>query len=136
MPNDLQTKYYRGRDGWNGKSTLSLEENRCLTIQTYKEVSGGGTLLTRASVMTDDGGGSMSFILSYGTHGDYSRTVRRCTVARVTENVVRKYHEDSLKLLDSILEDVRRHYAEQQREREAEAERTRQREEMRHETAA
>lgn len=111
-----RTRYNRGRDGWNGETTFDLPDSRQLTIRTYK--SDPGRLRSGASVSTVNGDGTVTFIVSYGANGDYSRTVRRAPIHRVTEGVIRKFHEGSLLLLDAVLDDVQSHYDEHDRLRE------------------
>lgn len=67
---------------------------------------------------TVNGDGTVTFIVSYGANGDYIRTVRRAPIRRVTEGVIRKFHEGSLLSLDAVLDDVQLHYEEHDRLRE------------------
>ncbi|MDR0458501.1 MAG: hypothetical protein LBH10_05695 [Burkholderiaceae bacterium] len=113
----MQTCVQKGRNGWEAKTTLNLGENQVLSIRTSKSlVAHGGPLDTTASVASVDEHGTLTHVIDFGLGwGDYSATVLRRALPRVTEKSVREQQETALASLEQIKARVARHYAEQAR---------------------
>ena len=69
------TNYYRDHDGWNGKTTLDIEDGRTLVIRTSKRSIGGG-LATSVTAWRRNEDGSNRHVMGFGLgEGDYSERV-------------------------------------------------------------
>jgi len=110
----MNTIYFRDQDGWNGKTTIDLENGRQLVIRTSKRAFGGGLIA---------GDGVRRHAMSFGLgNGDYSERLVLSQHARITEKVVRAQHEATLARITSIRDDVRDYYAAQERRAQAQHE--------------
>lgn len=106
---NVETRIFRDRDGWNATSTLDLADNRLLQIRTYKNSS--GVLRTSATVHTKMEGGGLRHIMGFGTTGgDFSELLGIAKPARVTEKVVAAQHDSVVKTLPGVLAAVEAHY--------------------------
>ena len=113
------TNYYRDHDGWNGKTTLDIEDGRTLVIRTSKRAVGGG-MATNATVWLCNADGTNRHVMGFGLgEGDYSERLVLSMPARITEKLVRQQHENTLTRLESIRADVRDYYEAQKRRAQA-----------------
>ena len=118
----METTYFRDSQGWNGKTTIDLENGRQLVIRTSKRAFGGG-LATNATVWHIAGDGVRRHAMGFGLgNGDYSERLVLSQHARITEKVVRAQHEATLARITSIRDDVRDYYAAQERRAQAQHE--------------
>lgn len=109
------TNYYRDHDGWNGKTTLDIEDGRTLVIRTSKRSIGGG-LATSVTAWRRNEDGSNRHVMGFGLgEGDYSERVMLSMPSRITEKLVRQQHETTLTRIGSIRADVRDYYEAQER---------------------
>ena len=80
----MNTIYFRDQDGWNGKTTIDLENGRQLVIRTSKRAFGGG-LATNAPVWHIAG-----FALGAATALMGEKAAMACTVA--VEEVIDEHY--------------------------------------------
>lgn len=106
--NNIETRIFRDRDGWNASSGMDLDGNQLLTIRTYKATN--GVLRTYASVCTKVEGGTRHIMGFGASGGDCSETLAASKPARVTEKVIAAQHESVLKKLPDVLLAVKAHY--------------------------
>lgn len=95
------------RSGWRSETRVKLGSNDTgkyqLDITTRK--NSNGQLITTATVGKIERG-----CITYRLYIDYSRTVTK-TDARCTEKNVDDQHAKALDMMDTIVADVRAHYA-------------------------
>lgn len=107
--NNIETRIFRDRDGWNATSEMDLTGDQLLKIRSYR--NDRGLLRTSATVHTKVEGG-LRHIMGFGTSGgDFSETLVVTKPARVTEKVISAQHESVLKTIPGILSAVQAHYA-------------------------
>lgn len=103
----METRYYKGRDGWAGDTQVHLFDDRYLEVNTWKSPSGG--LYSMASVhrkVQHDGYKTREFAI----FGDYRRTLATDRTVRCTEKNVRAMHERALTDLDAIIAEAKAFY--------------------------
>ena len=101
---ELSTRIYRDyRKNWRAKTSIDLEDNRVLQIETSK--NDNGVLTTRASVHKRENGA-----LVHALFADYSKFLAK-EKTRATDKAITMQHEKVLTQIDTILDDVTRHYA-------------------------
>lgn len=100
----METKIFKGNDGWEAKTTVKMGEgNRVLIITTGKATGG---MVNRAIVNTDNGDG----FLTWDLFGDFStRTIHKG--ARCTEKNVRELHQSALDGIEQTMAAAKAHYA-------------------------
>ena len=98
----METLVRKGRDGWEAKSEIQLDNDRVLSIRTSKGSYGG--LTTWASVSVRDGD-----FLSHRLFQDFSKNIIKTNPSRVTAKVVEAQH--ALINLDEVLAMVEQHYS-------------------------
>jgi hypothetical protein len=99
------TRFWKGRDGWAGKTTIPLDDGsaREVQISTWKGQRGG--VSTSVTVHTREGA-----FVSHKLFSDYSKRWALDDV-RVTEKAVTTQHNRVLALKADILADVAEFYA-------------------------
>lgn len=98
----METFVRKGRDGWEAKSEIQLDNDRVLSIKTSKGAYGG--LTTWAGVSVRDGN-----FLTHIMYQDFSKTIIKSNPSRVTAKVVEAQH--ALINLDEVLAMVEQHYS-------------------------
>jgi len=106
----MQTRLYKGRDGWKAETTIDLEAPYTLKIGTSKRSGGGiSTIATRVKIERDESTGYTGY--SFVVYQDFSKTVQADRAARCTEKTVTTMHAAALAQLDQIKADCAAHYA-------------------------
>ncbi len=103
---ELKTSVYRDyRKNLRARTNIELDGDRLLQIETSK--NDNGVLTTLATVHKRDRGS-----LVHELFKDYSKYLAKEKV-RATEKVLRAQHDKVLASIDTILDDVARHYADE-----------------------
>ena len=95
-------KDYRGN--WRAETRIDIEDNRVVTVSTYK--ISNGSLCTNVSVGTLNDG-----FISHRVFADYNKFVKQEWPKRVTEKVVSSQHDSVLSDIDSILSSITEFYS-------------------------
>ena len=106
----MQTRLYKGRDGWKAETTVLLDEPYALRFHTGKGSRGLRTSATRVKIEPALAGSAFTGI-SFMMFQDFSATVAENRAARCTEKSVSLLHQEALAQLDQIKADCAAHYA-------------------------
>lgn len=87
---------YKGMDGWRAKSSFPFGDgSQELEISTYKRSK--GMVASIASVSRVSGG-----FKTFAVFSDFSKIMNQAVVPKITQDVIRKMHEETLNRIDGI----------------------------------
>ena len=95
--------------GWRAETTIDLEARRVLRISTYRNLN--HKLVTTATVHLCKESGVMVHQMGFGTGGDFSQTLLKASVPRLTRAVVQEQHNRALATLASVKVQIAYHYS-------------------------
>lgn len=110
--NEFDTNVCKRDGNWQAQSTTMVDgTNRELRISTVRGYD--GVVRTRASVhrWVDN---APRHTIGFGIEGDFSIPVMAMRYPRVTEKTVRAQHDTCMAQAESVLYQVREHYAKQE----------------------
>jgi hypothetical protein len=108
--NEFRTTVVFASGRWEAESSAMIDGTaRELSISTARDSS--GVVRSRATVSRIDGH-LKSHVIGFGSpSGDFSKTVLSMRHRRATEKAIRLQHETAIAQVESILFQVRQHYA-------------------------